>query len=242
MRWIHWVLRPLVIVVWMACANAPIAATDALDPSSPRGVAAAFGNAIKTHDIATAKSLTTGSPIDQRIIDTFAAASAARTKLHEAAQKKFGKDELTTTPPSPGRGPVGAERLSDMSQWEETIDGDTATLSMKNDGVPTPAGPPFNPDQPATAKPAELHLKKIDGKWKLDITTMVPPEKAELYFAVLDVTSRVSDLVADDIMADRYANSADARASYKQRMMAAVRPLMTAGGRRPATAPIAPQK
>ena len=130
------------------------------DPSTPKGVLYAFGEAIAKSDMAAAKSLTPGTADDEKLIDLFASVGVTQKKLHQAAEAKFGKDEITTT--GAAGSSVAAERFKDSDKWEKKIDGDTALLTRKPD-----AGEPVG--QPGARPQLPAKMRKIGGAWKLDL-------------------------------------------------------------------------
>lgn len=196
---------------------------DSPDPSTPKGVAYAFGQAIEKHDVAGAKALTVGSPDDGRMIDGFAAVADAKAKLHAAAEKKFGKDEVTTGPLAGPAQTAGADRFKKANDYEEKIDGDTATLAPKADAAGNaPAGRPGMAMRgPMAVKP--LSFKKLDGKWKLDLAALLPEQNREIFFTMLSAAAKANTEVADGVDAGTYASADAAKAALREKMMTAMR-------------------
>ncbi len=223
----NWVVRGVACVLGLALvAVSPVtrAADAPPDPSSPKGVAYAFGQAIEKRDKDAAKALTTGTEEDLKLIDSLAALSESKNKLHEAAEKKFGKDEVTTGAPQQGPGAnAGAERFKGAANWEEKIDGDTATLTPKGSDDAGAGGPPGRRGAAMGAASKPMQFKKIDGKWKFEASSMVTPERRQLFFTYAEAAAKVNAEVADGITGGTYASNEAAKAALREKMATAMR-------------------
>jgi hypothetical protein len=226
-RRVSWCVSAVAVLALLPAAWS--SAADAPDPSTPKGVTYAFAQAMSKGEGDKAKSLVLDDAANQQLIGTFVTVGSARRKLHDAAQDKFGKDDITSmaaAPTAAGRrgaaaggpaaGSAPVERFKDIESAEEKIDGDTAKVYGKEAG----------PDHGVT-------LKKSGGAWKIDLASLVPSAQGDRWQQMAGVIAKVQNDVADDIKADKYKTSEEATAAYRQKMREAIMAQYGAGGARP---------
>src|SRR5438105_10673382 len=114
---------------------------------SPKAVATAFAGLIEKGDASAAKALVPQDSMHAQWVDATVALASALKRLDAAAVAQFGEGA--------GKGISQNQlhltaSLKALEQAQEKVDGDTATLTV--------------PDWPRP-----LLLKKVDGKWQLQV-------------------------------------------------------------------------
>ncbi len=180
---------------------------------TPKATAQAFAKALATGDAAGAKALTTNNPEDGEILEALTAMIASMKHLNQAAIAKFGPEEARRLVP---RDP-GDEMNKHFNEAEEKVEGDSATLTTKNDKTP-------------------LALKKVAGQWKVDISSM--PDRSEVVQALplFHAMAKSADTTAAEIADSKYKSAEEAQKAFGTRMTAIMAsPIQPATG--PATKP-----
>ncbi len=187
-----------------APTTAPIPATAPLP--SPRQIALALAAALDKSDANSAKSLVIPQGHSAKIVDATIALAQALRKLDAAAATRF---------PDAGQGiSQGAMRFGEMlkgvEQGQEKIEGDSASLAL-----PPPAG--------------VLHLKKVGGKWLVDMTPPAAPsatpasiaKSADRLLKLYDLLAQAADQTTAEIAAGIYPTTQDAAAALTRRILRA---------------------
>ena len=196
------------------CLTPQLLAAD-VDQSSPKAAAVSFAKALDAGDAKTARQLATGSDADKQVIDAIISFNSAVKKLRESAIKKYTDkaDEVV----SPGAVIDSTKILDDTEVREE---GDVATI------VPT------KPQQ----RPSATHLKKVDGKWKVNLNqtlqeSAAPGQTIEQLHAMIQSWGDIFSETADEIDQGKYPTPADANQALSVKMMATLKTFV------PSTAP-----
>ncbi|MEP6757073.1 MAG: hypothetical protein ABJA67_16320 [Chthonomonadales bacterium] len=187
----------------------------AFDSSTPKGTAKMFAKAVEAGDGVTAKSLAVGTPTGMKFIEGLAGIAKAQKGLEAAATKKFGKEGASLT-----KGQT--MKIPDTDKSIEKITGDKATLTQ-----------PDGKGQPMT-------LKKVGGKWKVDISAMgKDPKQADAMMTQIgsmfvSMTKAMNDTTTD-VNAGKFKTVKEAQAGMQAKMMAVLGG--GPGGARPGGAP-----
>jgi hypothetical protein len=115
----------------------------------------------------------------------------------EAAEARFGQSGAAVC--------GGLPSLDDIDQAAETIQGDTATLALKNQSK-------------------QLKLKRVDGQWKLDVFSIlgIDPKDKDSARRMLAAAASAADRVAQQIKSGQYKSADDASAALNSGMAMAV--------------------
>ena len=189
-----------------------------IDQSTPKATALSFAKALEAGDGKAARQLVIGTDQELGVIDATIDFTAAVKKLREAAVKKYAEkaDEATGS----GLTVDSSKALEDTEIKEEA---DTATLTNTK----------------AQASQAPMRMKKIDGKWKVNLSetfsgaAALGQNSAQMQSMLKDWTEAVSE-VADEVEKGQYILPADAKQALDARLMAK---LKAAPATAPATAP-----
>jgi hypothetical protein len=173
----------------------PAVAADA----SPKQVALAWASALTSGDTATARNLTTGTESQMKTIEGMAGMMSASKKMEDAMKEKFGADALKAAGSSGPSGMDADEMKKKVEATEEKIEGDTATLTSKDENDP-------------------LVLKKVDGRWKIDLSSaaMAQMEQAGDMFGAM---TKAADETTADIKAGKFKTPQEARTAMGMKMM-----------------------
>jgi len=173
----------------------------AIDASTPKGAAKMFAKAVEAGDSATAKSVAVGSPTGMKFIESLTGIARAQKGLEAAALKKFGKDGAALTKGQ-------AMKIPDVDKSIEKVTGDSATLT-----------PPDGKGQPMT-------MKKVSGKWKVDISSMgKDPKQSDAMMAQIgpmfaNMTKAMNEMTTD-VNAGKFKTVKEAQAGMQTKLMAA---------------------
>lgn len=184
----------------------------ASDESDIKSAAKDFAVAFSQGNAAEAKAHATSDDTTVAVIESIAPVVAASLKLHDASVEKFGKDGEQVVQ-NPARG------ISDWSKHADDavvkVQGNTATLS-ENPGA-----------SDAAPKGQPLHLKKVGGKWKVDLSSFPNGQKLKQQAPALNATATAYSEAADEVKAGKYQSAAEARLAVAQKVRAAILDLRT---------------
>lgn len=207
----------LVVLSLIAAAPVPVGS---IDQSSPKALMRTFFASRGEVAEADIRSLLYATnPVEQKMLDSVVKIELANARLRDAEQEKLGK--VTTAPvvESPVIDPPTAD---EMDLLEEKITGDRATVSS--------AG-------------MSMEFVRIDGKWKLPISSLVgpvDPASADTLDASTRAQVAVIDAVTDDVKAGRITSEEAVRQELSKRLaerLAEARNAATQSNP-PATAPV----
>jgi hypothetical protein len=195
---------------------APVAARAADDGATPKGAAEAFFKALETGDAAKAKSLAAGDAKQMELLDLLVPLVGNFKKMEQAAVKKWGDEGKKLLSGPGGSQAFDIEGEMKNAKVEET--GDTATIT------------PAKKEEGKNAEP--MKLKKIGGKWKIDMAAMPNaeqmdnPQAKKMFGAMSDVAK---GMIAD-IDGGKFKTVADAQQGFQQKMLAAMMAAAGEGG------------
>src|SRR5258706_9063886 len=147
-------LASLLALAALMLINQPTFADDKPDASTPKGAASAFFKAMETGDAAAARAMATGNDKQLAILDILVPVVHGFKQLEIAAVKKWGDEGRKTL--SQGQGASSFDFTEQLKTAKEEITGETATITPANAG---------------DDKKDPMKLKKVDGKWKLDMAS-----------------------------------------------------------------------
>jgi hypothetical protein len=177
----------------------PVLAAD----DDPKGVVTAFFKAMETGDVAGAKALAVGSDKQLAVLDVLVPVFHGFKQLETAAVKKWGEEGRKTLTEGPGGGLNVAEKLKNA---KVDVKGDAATIT------------------PADAKPedknSEMKLKKVEGKWKLDMASipaegMDDPKALKMFKGMAEVAQQT----AKEVDQGKYASANEAKQAMGQKIL-----------------------
>jgi hypothetical protein len=212
--------RVNILLALILCAG-PVWAIE-VDQSTPKATALSFAKALEAGDGAAAHQLVFGTEQEMGVIDATITFTNAVKKLHDAAVKKYADkaDEATGT----GLTVDSSKALEDTEIKEEA---DTATLTNTK----------------AQGSQAPMKMKKIDGKWKVNLSetfsgaAALGQDSAKMQSMLKDWTDAVTE-VADEVEKGQYPLPADAKQALEARLMAKLKASPATGpSTAPATAP-----
>ncbi|HEY7119994.1 MAG TPA: hypothetical protein VH475_25625 [Tepidisphaeraceae bacterium] len=172
------------------------------DASTPKGAAKAFFKAMETGDAQAARSLASGSEKQLAMLDLLVPVVSSFKQLENAAVKKWGEEGRKQLAQGPGAGGFDFEK--ELQAAKEDVSGDTATITSAN-----------------TAQQKEpMKLKKIDGKWKIDMSTL-PSEGLDNPQAgkMLKAMSDAARSTATEIDQGKYESAAKAKEAMGQKIL-----------------------
>jgi len=182
----------LVVMVGFSAARAD-------EPADVREAAMSFARALAQGNAEQAHKFAVSNKTNDTFIDLVAPLAAAETKLHDAAVSRFGKEGasiLTTGTPGDA---FNQKYGKDAGNLEVNIAGDSAQITAKpKPGQTQPEG-------------QALQLKKVEGKWKVDLSKLQGIEAmADNAPRLKAVTKAMAD-TADEIQAGKYARVQEAK-------------------------------
>jgi hypothetical protein len=205
--------RLVTCVLMLVLALTGVVRAADIDQSTPKAAALAFAKAMEAGDANTANQIAVGTDQDKQVLAAMMDFTHSVKTLRESAVKKFGDkaDEVTG-------GGMNVDSAKAMEDTETKEDGDTATVVATK------------------PQPSTMHLKKIDGKWKVDLTETLkgaagPGQDISQFQAMLKGWSAAITETASEIDDGKYPAPADASAALQVKMMAALKAMT------PTTAP-----
>ena len=163
------------------------------DLSDPRKAAIAYLTDFKGGDLQALNAASIGTESEHKLLETLARMMRQNNELQAAAVERFG-----VVGKQIGIEAKDLPMLSMLAQCEEKVDGDSATFSK-----------PGAEDW--------MKLKKVGGKWKVDLAFMTVPEdeKQEIYTRFPKLEKLMISLTAE-IKAGKYKTFEDAKAAFQQ--------------------------
>jgi hypothetical protein len=186
--------RIILTVAWTLVIACSLPAAE--EQSTPKETLKAFARATREADRQKLRAcLHAADGNEARMADAMVDATTALARLRLAAIGKFGEArsrELNGGVPS-------EDEIRLMDAAAEKIDGDRATVTMKN-------GP----------RSGEMQLVRIDGVWKIAVgqgTAGKAPELIDAEITSLQKTAGVVGEVADEVAAGKYKTAREAAES-----------------------------
>ena len=181
----------LVVMLGISTAHAD-------EPTDVREAAISFARALAQGNAEQAHKFAVANKTNDAFIDLVAPLAAAETKLHDAAVSRFGKDGASIlTTGTPGEA-FNQKYGKDPGNLEVNIAGDSAQITAK-------------PKAGQKAEGQPLQLKKVEGKWKVDLSKLQGIEAmADNAPRLKAVTKAMAD-TADEIQAGKYGRVQEAK-------------------------------
>jgi len=179
--------------------------------SDIKDAAKAFALALSKGDAVQAKKYATSDETTTLMIDTLSPLIAANQTLRAAALARFGQaGAAMIAKDSPGQMMDDWARLTDTAIVK--IDGETATISEKQNDKPNPAS--------ATTRPQEsppLKLKLENHAWKVDFSAMPDAAALKQSAPLITAMSKAMNDTADEIKIGKFAAAKDAKLALDQK-------------------------
>jgi hypothetical protein len=194
----------LLALAGLMLINRSTLAEDKPDPSTPKGAASAFFKAMETGDAAAARDMATGSEKQLAILDILVPVVHGFKQLEIAAVKKWGDEGRKTL--TQGQGGGGSFDFNEQIKTaKEEITGETAIIT---------------PAQAGEDKKDPMKLKKVDGKWKLDMAS-IPAEGIEdpTTTKMLKAMADIAKSTAAEIDEGKYESAAKAKEAMGQKIL-----------------------
>ena len=167
------------------------------DASTPKGAMKVLMDAMHRADADAVKAASING--DPQLIDLMCALTTATTKSRDAAIAKFGDAARDVFPDT------WAQAGKSIDDAVVTENGDTATLTS-------------GPKSPNSA----VHLKKIDGVWKIDFASVPGMSNAAAMRSTFQKIIDANNQVADEINAGKYSSAQEANAAVNGKLMTAM--------------------
>lgn len=197
------------------------------DPSTPKGAVLAFFKAMEKGDVAEAKTMATGNQKQLAILDTLVPFMSGFKQLEGAAVKKWGEEGKKILADGQGGGGTAFNIDEELKNAKVEEKGDAATIMPAEQKSTGPAKPKKDP----------MNLKKIDGKWKVDLAS-IPAEGFDdpNTTRVLKSMGDIAKSTAAEIDTGKYATADDAKKAMSEKML----PLLLGGLGQPTPPPANP--
>jgi hypothetical protein len=213
--------RLLVGCLVLVSCLAAYAQDTGMEPGGPKAVALEFGKAMEMGDAAAAKKVAIFGKDEEALIDGMAAITGGMKKMLAAATEKFGAEGAQSL-----MGPnADMNIVKQIEESELKIDGDTATLAGKDSSDP-------------------LKLKKVDGAWKVDVTSMNNDPNMAQQVPMFNSMAKVFTDTAAEISAGKYSTVDECQQAMQAKFLAAMMSAQppAAGEDKPADQPAAPSQ
>jgi hypothetical protein len=203
----HW----LAGFAMLACFTGSVRADDQADIKQS---AKTFAQALAKGDADGAKNEMVRTDDTDSMIDAITPIVAGRLKLDKALIAKFGEDGAKKVAGGVGVNQSMADWAHHVDDADVKVDGNSATVLRKQD-----------PNAPAAAQGRDnsLHMKKVDGKWKVDLSAAPNIEKTKQAIPMMQAMGKVMSDTADDVDAGKYKTPVEVSAAMKEKMVAAAR-------------------
>jgi hypothetical protein len=192
-------------VAMIACAAAIpsfVRAADekAPDLSTPKGAAIAFAKAVQDGDKAGVRAVCIGNDEELKAMESMAGAMGAIKKFRTACDDKYGKDNLLTK-----NFPADQNLTAEAEKAEFKVEGDIAKSIPK----------------PGEDQKDQATLKKVDGKWKIDVASIGKDKLAQA--GQMAKIGKVLEDFAAEITAGKYKTVEEAAIAMGPKMQEAMK-------------------
>jgi hypothetical protein len=184
--------------------NQPAAAT-------PKQAASSFFKAMVSGDAAAAKAASVGDARSERLLEAMVENTAAMRAFHDAMKARFGEQGAGAGLSAPAVGMKEDQILDSIEKGEEKVEGDSATILS------------------ATDHRKVVHLKRVNGAWKVDRGRLGEGEPADRFLERTRRTTKAYRDLADEVRKDTYKSMAEARQAYGERLVKAIEEMPPAG-------------
>jgi hypothetical protein len=206
--------RPVrLTAAWLAASFATLAAglllpggCDRNQPAAatPKQAASSFFKAMVSGDAAAAKAASVGDARSERLLEAMVENTAAMRGFHDAMKARFGEAAAGAGLSGPAVDVKEDQVLGDIEKGEEKIEGDSATI--------------FG----ASNRRKVVHLKKVNGAWKVDRGRLGEGESADRFLEQTRSKSKVYRDLADEVRKGTYKSAAEAQVAYGNRLVKAM--------------------
>ncbi len=196
------------VIIGMMAIGAPVRGADVDDV---KAAALAFAKALENGDAAAAKDACVGTEKELAMVDGVVNVMGAMKKMGKAATDKFGDAGKALIQ---DQGNPGEQMAKELENANIKVDGDTATVTGKGE------------------KEEPLKMKKVGGKWKLDLSAMPGKEDMEKASGMFAGMAKAANETAADISAGKYKTVDEAKEAFGMKMMS-----IMAGAMAPTTKP-----
>jgi hypothetical protein len=195
MRVISW--QPWLTLCFMLAATPWAGAQGTVDLSSPKKATTAFAIALQSGDLDQVKASSIGDDSDYKLMETVTSTMTALRRLQDAAVTRFGPEDAKKL----GAGVNNNTQITRQVEGaDEKVDGDSATI--------------LESGKPLTDV---IHLKKVNGNWKVDLTNYPQKQIIKQNAPMLDATRSVITQSALDVAAGHYKNVDEASLDLQRR-------------------------
>ena len=180
------------------CSRDDAGAGVSVDLSTPRSAATVFTRALEAGDVETAKSAAYAGGLEVEWVAAMARAMSGMRQLVTAAEQKFGEDAQSLV--------AGKQTLrlsGTLADAQVELNGDRATVVSSGDG-------------------ARFPMKRIDGKWKIDVGLLTRGEDISDIVKQLNVIADVTPRLSKDVEAGKYKTIRDVRRELSRAVAEAV--------------------
>jgi hypothetical protein len=195
----------IALLAFLLVGRAPIAR--AADDSTPKGAAESFFKALETGDADKAKALATGDEKQMKMLDLLVPLVGNFKKMEQSAVKKWGEEGKKILQ---GDGPGSAPSFdmdSELKNAKVEEKGEVATIT------------PAKKEEGKESDP--MKLKKVGGKWKIDMAAMPNSEGMDDPNAqkVLKGMGDIAKTMAGEIDQGKYKTVLEAKEAFGQKML-----------------------
>ncbi|MDB5304856.1 MAG: hypothetical protein JWM97_2405 [Phycisphaerales bacterium] len=199
------------------------------DESEIKQTAKSFAQAMSKGDADGARKYMVRTDDTDAMIDALTPVVAGRLKLDKALTSKFGEEGIKGVSGGIGMNQAMTQYADHVDDADVKIDGNRATVSRKPDADNKPAAA-------AAARDNALHMKKVDGDWKVDMTSLQNLQKLKQQIPMMQAMGKVMTDLADEVDGGKYKTVAEVNVAMKQKMLATFQGMARQGGR-PGAAP-----
>ena len=184
---------------------------DTVPVATPKEAATAFFKAMVAGDVAAAKAASVGDERSERWLEAVVENTAAMRAYHDAMKARFGEQPAGPTGLSDSAaGLKEGEVLAAVEKGETKIEGDNATIT-------------------AADRRRVVHLKKVNGLWKVDRSQLGGEESVDKFVARTRRSAKAYGELAAEVRADKYKSHAEARQAFGERLVKAIEEIPPAG-------------
>ena len=172
--------------------------------ATPKQAAATFFKAMVSGDAAAAKAASVGDERSERLLEAMVENTAAMRAFHDAMKARFPDAGAGAGLSAPAVGMKEDQVLDAIEKGEEKIDGDSATILGAAD------------------RRKVVHLKKVNGAWKVDRGRLGEGESADRFLERTRRTSKAYRDLAREVREEKYKSMTEARQAYGERLVKAI--------------------
>lgn len=179
--------------------------------ATPRQAAGTFFKAMVSGDAAAAKAASVGDERSERLLEAMVENTAAMRGFHDAMKARFGEQGAGAGLSAPAVAAKEDQVLDAVEKGEEQLEGDSATILS------------------ATDRRKVVHLKKVNGAWKVDRGRLGEGESADRFLDRTRRTTKAYRDLAREVGEGKYKSMAEARQAYGERLVKAIEAMPPVG-------------